>query len=282
MVTTFPTLIDDNQDERRAKIISWISTAAFAILLFLILFLIKIITPIPAIPQDPETISLEIGLNMGTGGDSEVQGGGSQGNTGMPGMQNPSDAASAPPTNPTDNGAVTDNNSDNPSAPNSNHTGQAKQPSAEMLAAMANFNKNKGKASITMNSGGQGDGAYTGGMGDGDGSDLGPKKGGDVGPEGNGGQGGTNPIGNGNRIRSILSTPQIVNPTQEEGKVVVNVYVNREGKVIKTERSSSGSTTFNPTLIATATQSAYKIKFNPDPQGPEVLLLAIDIVFTLK
>ncbi len=281
MVTTFPMLLDDNRDERQAKVISWITTAAIAILLFLVLFLIKIITPIPAIPPDPEAMTLEIGLNMGTGGTSEVQGGGSQGNTGEPGMQAPSDADNAPPSSPTDNGAVTGDNPDNPSATNTNHTGTAKQPSKEMLAAIANFNKNKGKASVKIGGDGQGD-PYTGGIGDGSGSDLGPKNGGDVGTDGDGGKKGTDPIGNGNRIRSILSTPQIVNPTQEEGKVVVNVYVNRDGKVIKTERSSAGSTTFNPTLIATATQSAYKIKFNPDPQGPEVLLLAIDIVFTLK
>jgi hypothetical protein len=38
----------------------------------------------------------------------------------------------------------------------------------------------------------------------------------------------------------------------------------------------------NATLRATATQSAYKIVFDADPQGPELLLLPIDIYFTLK
>lgn len=280
MVTTFPTLLDDNRDERQARTISSIVTAGIAVLLFLVLFLIQIITPIPAIPPPEELITLEIGLNLGTGGDAEMRGGGSEGNTGTPGMAAPSDAASAPPTNPTDKGAVTGDNPDNPSATNSNHDGEAKQPSAEMLAAIANFNKNKGKASIKVGGDGKGD-PYTGGLGDGSGSDIGPKDGGDPGPGGGGGGGGNDPTG-GKRFRSIVSAPQIVNPTQEEGKVVVNVYVNRQGKVVKTERSAAGSTTFNPTLIATATQSAYKIVFNPDPQGPELLLLAIDIVFTLK
>lgn len=83
-------------------------------------------------------------------------------------------------------------------------------------------------------------------------------------------------------MRHILSKPEIVNPTQEEGKVVVNVYVNRLGKVTKTEVNSNGSTTMNSVLRSTATQSAYKIIFDADPMGPELLILPLDIYFTLK
>jgi hypothetical protein len=272
----------DNRDERQARVISSIVTAVIAGLLLLALILITIITPIPAIPPDPETMTLEIGLNLGTGGDAVMQGGGSEGNTGMPGMQQPSDAASAP-TSPTDNGSVTNNNSDNPSAPNSNHDGKATQPTVDKatLAAMENWKKNKSAATIKIGGDGKGD-PYTGGLGDGSGSDRGPKIGGDPGTGGPGGQDGKDPLGNGNRIRHILSKPEIVNPTQSEGKVVVNVYVNRAGKVIKTEVNANGTTTMNPTLRATATQSAYKIVFDADPNGPELLLLPIDIYFTLK
>ena len=273
-------LLDDNRDERQAKLVSWIVTGVLTLLLFLILFLITIRTPIPAIPPDPEAITLEIGLNMGTGGDAETQGGGSQGNTGMPGMQSPSDAADPTPKTPTDNGAVTGDDPSNPTAPNSNHTGDVQQPSKEMLAAIANFNKNKGKASIQIGGDGKGD-PYTGGLGDGSGSDKGPGKG-DPGVDGQGGQNGTNPVGTGNRIRKIIFKPEIVNPTQSEGKVVVNVYVKRDGTVHKVEVSSTGTTTMNSTLRATATQSAYKIVFDADPNGPELLLLPIDIYFTLK
>ncbi len=274
--------IDENRDERQARIISWIVTVAITILLFLILFLIKIITPIPAIPPDPEVMTLEIGLNLGTGGDAETQGGGSNGNTGLPGMQNPSDAANPTPKNPTDNGNVTDANSTNNVASNSNHTGTATTPTAspEMLAAIANFNKNKGKASINIGGDGKGD-PYTGGLGNGSGSDQGPGKG-DPGVGGPGGENGNSPTGNAHRVRHMLSKPDIINPTQEEGKVVVNVYVDRTGKVIKTEVNPNGTTTLNSVLRSTATQSAYKIAFDVDASGPEILLLPIDIYFTLK
>ncbi|MEO5642002.1 MAG: energy transducer TonB [Bacteroidia bacterium] len=269
------------EEERKGRVIGIILTVTFAILLFLILLLIKIITPIPAIPPPDEMITLEIGLNMGTGGGAEVRAGGSEGNTGTPGMQDPSDAASAPPTNPPDNGAVTSNNPDNPAATNTNHTGNAQQPSTAMLDAIANFNKNKGKASVKIGGDGKGD-PYTAGLGNGSGSDIGPGKGGDPGVDGPGGENGNDKTGNAKRYRSIVFAPQIVNPTQEEGKVVVTVTVNRQGKVTKAERSSAGSTTFNSTLVATAVQSAYNIKFNPDPQAPESLALSIDIIFTLK
>ncbi len=274
--------IDENRDERQARLISWIVTVAITILLFLVLFLIKIITPIPAIPPDPEVMTLEIGLITGTGGDAETQGGGSNGNTGLPGMQNPNDAANVQPKNPTDNGNVTDANSNNNVAANSNHTGTATtpSPSAEMLAALNNWKKNKGAASINIGGDGKGD-PYTAGLGNGSGSDKGPG-GGDPGVGGPGGQNGTSPYGNGNRIRHIQSKPEIVNPTQEEGKVVVNVYVDRTGKVTKTEVNPNGTTTLNSVLRSTATQSAYKIVFDADPQGPELLLLPIDIYFTLK
>jgi hypothetical protein len=251
----------------------------------LALILIHIITPIPAIPPDPEPIALtyEIGLVDGTGGDAVDRGGGSNGNTGEPGTQSATDPKiSITPITPPDNGSVTDNNSDNASTTSSNHTSATPQPtvSAEVLAALNNWKKNKGAASINIGGDGKGD-PYTGGMGNGSGSDMGPGHG-DPGTGGPGGDHGNDPSGNGHRVRHIQSKPEIVNPTQEEGKVVVNVYVNRQGKVIKTEVNPNGTTTLNSVLRSTATQSAFHIVFDADPSGPEILLLPIDIYFTLK
>jgi hypothetical protein len=276
----------DRRTTRQARIIALSITGGIALLLLLAFLFIQIITPIPAIPPDPEPIelTLEMGLLDGTGGDAATQGGGSEGNTGMPGMQNPNNASDPTPKTPADDGAVTGDDPENPAAPSSNHDGDAKQPtvSKETLAAMEMWKKNKGAASINIGGDGKGD-PYTGGLGDGSGSDRGPKTGGDVGDgDKPGGKDGPDKVGNGNRVRRIMSKPEIVNPTQSEGKVVVNVYVNREGKVVKTEVNPAGTTTMNSTLRATATQSAYKIVFDADPRGPELLLLPIDIYFTLK
>lgn len=277
---------NDRRENRQARIIALIITAVIATILLLALLLIHFITPIPAIPPDPEPIALEyeIGLLDGTGGDAENRGGGSDGNTGLPGSANSSDPNyTLTPVTPPDNGSVTDNNSENHNTTNSNHTSTTQQPSVspETLAAMANWKKNKGAASINIGGDGKGD-PYTGGLGNGSGSDIGPNNGGDPGTGTPGGQNGNSPTGTDNRIRKILSKPEIVNPTQEEGKVVVNVYINRAGKVVKTEVNPNGTTTINSTLRATATQSAFKIMFDADPRGPELLLLPIDIYFTLK
>jgi hypothetical protein len=281
MVTTFAFPEQSNINEKKAKYIAAIVTAAIATLLLLILILIKIITPIPPIPPPVDVTTVEIGFFAGSGGDAATQGGGSDGNTGEPGIQTPANNA-ASSAKPVDNGAVTDPNSDNAAASNSNHTAPNDQPKmdAAMLAAIANFNKNKGKASINVGGDGKGD-PYTGGLGNGSGSDHGTGAG-DPGVGGPGGHGGDSPTGSANRVRHIEYKPEIVNPTQEEGKVVVNVYVDRAGVVKKTEVNANGTTTLNSVLRSTATQSAYKIKFDADPSGPELLLLPIDIYFTLK
>lgn len=282
MVTAFTFPEQSNINEKKARNIALIITAAVATLLLLLLILIRIVTPIPALPPPTDVPVLEIGIEPGTGGDAAISGGGSNGNTGDPGMQNPTDAHNPTPTHPTDNGAVTDNNPDNPSAANSNHTSPTTTTptvSNDVLAAIANFNKNKGKASIKLGGNGNGD-PYTGGLGNGSGTGVGPENGGDPGNHGGGGD----PNGQGSGVyRHILFKPEIVNPTQEEGKVVVIVHVDRNGNVISGKNEiGAATTTLNSVLRSTATQSAYHIKFDASPNGPVDQAIAIDIYFTLK
>jgi hypothetical protein len=263
--------------DKKANSVSMIITSVIGISLLLLLLLLKFITPIPAIPPDPEVISLEIGLQPGTGGDAEVQGGGSQGNTGEPGSQSSASNPESNPSTPSNDGAITANNPDNPAAnPNSNPKTNSVDP--DVAAAMQNFIKNKGKATIKL--GGQGNGdAYTGGLGDGSGSDVGPKNGGDPGTSGGGGSNGHDK--DGKYYRHIVSKPEIVNPTQEEGIVDVIIHVNREGTVTRVDIGAGGTTT-NPVLQSVASQSAYKIKINADPNAPQSQAIHIDIKFTLR
>jgi outer membrane biosynthesis protein TonB len=270
----------DNNDEKQGRVLAWIVTSLFFLVLMIVLVLVKIVTPIPAIPPPPDEITLEVGIVPGSGGDVEFRGGGSQGNTRNPGMQQPAEAASNPHPNPPQSGSVTDANSSNPSAPAGNHPSQTNQTSVnpELEAALNSWNKNKGKATIQV--GGQGNGSpYTGGIGDGSGDGPGPGNGGDPGNGGNGGSEGNDPSGK--NYRRITYKPAIVNPTQEEGKVVVIVHVNREGNVTRTEIGTA-TTTVNSVLRSTASQSAYQIKFNPDPNAPLDQAISIDINFTLK
>lgn len=281
MATTtmyFP--LENNENDRKARLVAWIVTGTIGLGLILFAIFYQILIKIPAIPPDPEVISLEIGLTDGTGGDAEIRGGGSQGNTGEPGAPAQNDAASDVPKNPTSDGAVTGDNPDNPSKSNSNGTNTSASPtvSADVAAALANWNKNKGKATIKI--GGQGNGdPYTGGLGDGSGSDRGPGNGGDPGTGGNGGADGD--ANSGKNIRHIVFKPDIVNPTQEEGIVVVVLHVNRAGDVTKTE-IGAGGTTSNSILQSVAAQSAYKIKLNPNSGAPVDQAIAIEIKFTLR
>ena len=265
-----------SKEERQGRYMAAIVTTIIATAILLLILFWKIVTPIPAIPPPTDMPTVEIGFLDGSGGDAVTQGGGSVGNSGTPGMQTPSNDVQPKPASPSD-GSVTDPNSANAAANNAHNPVAA--PSDDLAAALANWKKNKSAATINIGGDGKGD-PYTGGMGNGSGIDHGPGTG-DPGTGTPGGNNGNSPGGSGKRYRHILFSPEIVNPTQEEGKVVVNVYVDRKGNVTRVE-NGNGSTTLNSTLVATAKQSAYKIKFDEDATGPELLILPVDINFTLK
>jgi TonB family protein len=134
---------------------------------------------------------------------------------------------------------------------------------AEILAEK--FNKNKGN-----NGGGDGNSGHegndgrpdgnpnthgTGGTGGGDGGGDGPGSGPGKGP-GNGG------IGFSLSGRSIIKPPVLSKDTKEEGKVVVEITVDKNGKVIKADPNGRGTTTNSPMLKAKARQAALATSFN--------------------
>lgn len=248
-----------------------ISTAAFALLLLLVLLFVTIKIPNPPIPQDKEAPTLEIDLGMFAGGTNEAMGGGSQGNTGDPGSQNasPTDAAN----NPSNPGAITNEASDAPFSPAKPTPGAEQSSVSSETQALLDKLKNK-KNNTSIKIGGDGSGSpYSSGLGNGTGPGVGPNDGG-IPNDGNG-------DGDGKRYRKILFKPDISNPTQEEGVVAVKVRVRKDGTVAFAEAVAAGSTTGNPVLKATAAQSAYKIIFDADDKGPELLELTVNINFTL-
>lgn len=128
------------------------------------------------------------------------------------------------------------------------------------------FEKNKG------NNGGGGDGNSghagndgrpdgnpntngNGGTGGGEGGGDGPGKGPGKGP-GNGGYGFSL------SGRSIMTPPVLSKDTKEEGKVVVEITVDKNGKVIKADPNGRGTTTSSPMLKAKARQAALATTFN--------------------
>ncbi len=62
--------------------------------------------------------------------------------------------------------------------------------------------------------------------------------------------------------RSLVSAPKIVDTSQKEGKVVVEISVDKYGKVVKATPGARGSTTTDLHLEKLATEAAYNTKFN--------------------
>lgn len=75
--------------------------------------------------------------------------------------------------------------------------------------------------------------------------------------------------------RKALQKPTPDYPCDESGRVVVKIYVNRQGQVIRSspgERipGGAGSTTASSCLYQQARRAAEKTSWQPDPEAPEV------------
>ncbi len=68
--------------------------------------------------------------------------------------------------------------------------------------------------------------------------------------------------------RSAQSLPKPYYPGNEEGVIVVQVTVDKYGKVTSAEPGVRGSTTYNSQLLNAAKQAALKARFNVDDKAP--------------
>jgi outer membrane biosynthesis protein TonB len=100
----------------------------------------------------------------------------------------------------------------------------------------------------------------TGGHGTGDGGGEGEGKGPGSGPGFGGGRGGG--IGIDLKGRAVVVPPKLPSDTKEEGKVVVEITVDKEGNVIEANPNGRGTTTSSALLKAKAKQAAMATKFN--------------------
>lgn len=258
-------------EENKNKIISMaISLLIFALLL-LFLYLYIIVTPNPPFP-----------VTAGGGGGIEfnignlIEGTGNVENNGIgDAVQVIESTEVTPPTNQ-ENGSEnlvtseqgedinitkneTKNNTTNPTA-NPTVVIPVKpkvKTAAELLAEK--FNKTKGN-----NGGGDGNSGHEGNDGRPDGNPNthgnGGTGGGTGGGEGPGDGPGKGPGKGGYGFSlagaSIVTPPPLSKDTKEEGKVVVEITVDKNGKVIKADPNGRGTTTSSPMLKAKARQAA--------------------------
>ena len=85
--------------------------------------------------------------------------------------------------------------------------------------------------------------------------------------DGNGGQGNGPGYSLGGRGAKSLHRPS--DDFSEEGTIVVDIWVNREGKVVRAEIATKGTDIINATMREKAKQAALRSIFVADPTAPE-------------
>lgn len=69
--------------------------------------------------------------------------------------------------------------------------------------------------------------------------------------------------------RTNVSLPRPTYSSNQQGKIVVKIVVNQQGRVIRAEAPAQGSTIANSGMVEQARQAALKARFNADPNAPE-------------
>ena len=143
---------------------------------------------------------------------------------------------------------------------------------------------NKGSANGNLNSKGYyGNGSGTG-SGGGNGSGKGAGSGSGTGTGNGSGNGGGNGSGSGYSLgnRKALSKPQPNYTCQEQGRVAVQVSVDRNGNTISVTAGVQGTTNTAKCLLEQAKIAAMNTKWQPDPNAPEKQVGKIIYTFSLN
>ena len=82
--------------------------------------------------------------------------------------------------------------------------------------------------------------------------------------------------------RSMRVPPRISDQSQEQGRVVIDITVDKAGNVLSANGPGRGSTTSSSNLVRKAKDAAMKSKFSPSPQGVEEQRGTITFVFILR
>ena len=79
--------------------------------------------------------------------------------------------------------------------------------------------------------------------------------------------------------RSAMALPTPSSESNKEGKIIVKIWVDRSGKVLKAEAPEKGSTISDVTFVNKAKEAAKKAKFNADYNATETQVGTITYVF---
>jgi outer membrane biosynthesis protein TonB len=145
---------------------------------------------------------------------------------------------------------------------------------------------NQGSSNGSINSSGYGNGGTGGGTGGGNGNGNGTGTGSGSGSGSGGGNGSGNGLGNGSGYslagRKALSKPSPVYNCNEEGVVVVQITVDKNGNVIEAKPGARGTTNTASCLASQARIAAMKTKWEASPTNAEKQVGTIKYNFSLK
>lgn len=237
-----------NDKEKKDKGIAVAGTILFHALAVLILFLMAFRTPLPL----PGEEGVEVDLGMMDQGMGNIQ------------PEKPAIPIAAQPqqqTNKNEEDIVTQNDDEAPAIEKPKNTKPKQEKPAEEPKPTVNqralFKGNNnpqsgGSEGITGQPGDQGNPNGLAGI----------KK-----YDGQGGKGNGTGYDLGGRGAKSLHRPN--DDFSEEGIVVVDIWVNRQGKVTRAEVATKGTTVINSDMRQKATQAALRSSFAADPNAPE-------------
>lgn len=237
-----------NSNEKKDRGIAAAGTIVVHALAVLILFLMAFRTPLPL----PGEEGVEVDLGMMDQGLGNIQ------------PEKPAIPQAAQPqqqTNKSKEDIVTQNDDEAPSLEEPKNTKPKQEKPAEQPQPKVN-DRALFKGSNTPQTGGsEGISGQTGDQGKPNGL-AGVRQ-----YEGNGGKGNGTGYDLGGRGAKSLHRPN--DDFSEEGIVVVDIWVNRQGKVTRAEVATKGTTVINSDMRQKAKQAALRSSFAPDANAPD-------------
>ncbi len=82
--------------------------------------------------------------------------------------------------------------------------------------------------------------------------------------------------------RQLKSKPTVNDKSQSRGKVVIQIKVDRNGKVVDARYTQAGSTTADAGLIKTSIEAAYKYVFDANANASELQTGAISFIYKVN
>lgn len=264
-------------EERKNKLIAGAVSLGISALIFLFLVLFQIVTPNP-----PFEFSGEGGMEVNFGTYNE--GTGNVENNGIGDATSVvAEASTAVNSNSTQENVYTSENgepvnmenSDKPKIENNTTVITPVKPTEPVKPKEDKSNSNllnAYKNNTGKNPGGDGNSGHSGNSGDPNGNPNTDGLGGtgnNPNFNGNGPGMGTNGTGINLAGRKILTPPCKVNDSKEEGVVVVNITVDKQGNVKEADPNGRGTNTSSSVLKSKARQAALCAKFNPSDKFDE-------------